>query len=117
MKKSPLPYLKHILDEVNYLISRTQSLKKERFAEGEDLQRAFVRSLEIMGETAKKVPMDFREKYNHVDWKGMAGMRDRRIHEYDTVDYEEVWNVVTEEVPLDKQQIEKIIAAKADSNE
>ena len=117
MKKSPLPYLKHILDKANYLMSRTKWLKREKFAEDEDLQRAFVRSLEIMGEAAKKVPMDFRETYKQVNWKRMAGMRDRLIHEYDTVDYEEVWKVVTKEVPLDKQQLEKIIAAEADSNE
>ena len=86
------------------------------FVKDKKTVNAVLRSLEIMGEAAKKVPTDFREKYKQVDWKGMAGMRDRLIHEYDTVDYDAVWKVVTKEVPPLRQQIEKIIRTESASD-
>lgn len=113
IRKSPIPYLRHIVNEAAYLIDRSKRLHEAEFMENDDLLRAFVRSLEIMGEAAKKVPAEFRKKYGAVDWKGMAGMRDRLIHAYDTVDYEEVWKVVTKEVPTVKRQIEEIIETES----
>jgi len=92
-------------------------LSEAEFLANADLQRAFVRSLEIIGEAAKKVPLDFRNKYAQVDWKGMAGMRDRLIHEYDTVNFGLVWQVLTREIPRDKQSITQIIAEESQSDE
>ena len=58
-----------------------------------------MRSLEIIGEAAKKVPEDFRAQYAGVEWRAMAGMRDRLIHDYFGVDFELVWDVVQRRVP------------------
>lgn len=60
MLPSPLEYLRHILDEIEYLMSRAQGLISDEFIHDETLKRAFVRSLEIIGEAAKKVPDDFK---------------------------------------------------------
>ena len=60
MSFEPRDYLRHILIEADYLISRGQGLSYEAFLADETLQRAFVRSLEIIGEAAKKVPEGFR---------------------------------------------------------
>lgn len=109
MSRSALEYLRHILDEAEYLMDRVQGLTKDDFMRDATLQRAFVRSLEIIGEAAKKIPSDFRQKYNYVDWRAMAGMRDRLIHAYFGVDYEIVWDVVTAKVPALHQEIKSII--------
>lgn len=115
MPKSPIPNLRHILNEANYLIKHTKRLKKSKFLSDDTLLRGFVRSLEIIGEATKRLPTEFREKYTQVDWKGMAGMRDRLIHEYDTVDYDTVWDVVTKEVPPLQKKIEVIIEEESNS--
>jgi uncharacterized protein with HEPN domain len=39
----------------------------------------------------------------------MARMRDRLIHHYFGVDYELVWNIVIEHIPILKVQIEKLL--------
>ena len=72
-------------------------------------QRAFARSLSVIGEAVKKLSPEFREKHAEVEWKTIAGMRDRLIHEYFGVDYEIVWDVVVNEVPKFKEQIEKLL--------
>jgi len=77
MSSEPREYLRHILVEVNYLISQRPGLKFEDFIVDETLRRAVVRSLEIIGEAAKKVPSEFRAQHPTVEWRAMAGMRDR----------------------------------------
>jgi uncharacterized protein with HEPN domain len=77
----------------------------------ETLRRAFIRSLEIIGEAAKKVPADFRAQYPVVEWRAMAGMRDRLIHDYFGVDYELVWDVVQKRIPQLRDQIASILEA------
>jgi uncharacterized protein with HEPN domain/predicted nucleotidyltransferase len=106
---SILEYLRHIRDEADYLVAQAQRVTKETFMQDKTLQRAFVRSLEIIGEAAKKVPSDFRQQYSSIDWKALAGVRDRLIHGYFGVDYEIVWDIVTTKVPVLHKEIQHIL--------
>ena len=111
MSFEPRDYLRHILVEADYLIGRSGGLSFEAFSADETLRRAFVRSLEIIGEAAKKVPEDFRASHPSVEWRAMAGMRDRLIHDYFGVDFELVWDVVRQRIPKLRDQITLILKA------
>lgn len=99
MYKDPEDYLRHIADECVYLLQVSNGLTKNAFLTDETIKRAVVRSLEIIGEATKKMPKGFREKHENIPWKSMAGMRDRLIHDYLGVNYEIVWEVVSEKIP------------------
>ena len=60
MSPSPLEYLRHIVDEADYLAAAAEGLTIEQFMLDDTIKRAFVRSLEIVGEAAKKVPTELR---------------------------------------------------------
>jgi uncharacterized protein with HEPN domain len=105
-------YLRHILAEADYLVAHTAGLERGEFLASETLRRAFVRSLEIIGEAAKQVPEGFRAEYQAVDWRAMSGMRDRLIHGYFGVDYELVWDVVQNRIPHLRRQVLSILEAR-----
>ncbi len=70
---------------------------------------AVVRSLEVIGEAAKKMPDSMKKKYPEIPWKRMTGMRDKLIHEYFGIDLEIVWEVVNTELPPIKPLIQKVL--------
>jgi uncharacterized protein with HEPN domain len=109
MSKEPLEFLKHIADECNYLLSISDNLSKDDFLENETLKRAVVRSLEIIGEATKKIPADFKVKWSSIQWKNMAGMRDRLIHDYIGVNYSIVWDVFKNKIPELFRQISEVL--------
>lgn len=109
MSKQPEEYLKHILKEILYLLASSKDTNEDKFMYDETLQRAYSRSLEIIGEATKKLPKEFTEKYPQIDWSLMAGMRDKLIHHYFGVDYAIVWDVVNNEIPKLKPQIQELI--------
>ncbi len=109
MSKEPIEFLKHISEECAYLLSVSKDLSKDDFLGDETLKRAVVRSLEIIGEATKKIPVDFKIKWNSIKWKNMAGMRDRLIHDYIGVNYLIVWDVVKNKIPELFDQIQEII--------
>lgn len=99
MSLSYTEYLRHILAEMDYLLRHSDGLTQERFLADETLQRAFVRSLEIIGEATRQLPNGFRAEYENIDWRAMAGMRDVLIHRYFGVNLQIVWDVITAEIP------------------
>lgn len=110
MSFEPREYLRHILAEADYLIEHSRDLTAAEFQSNETLRRAFVHSLAIIGEAAKRLPEDFRAAHPGVEWRAMAGMRDRLVHGYFGVDYELVWDVVTNKVPALRRQVAAILA-------
>jgi len=97
------------MDEIDFLMSHVGSLEFEDLLEDELLQRGVIRSLEIIGEASKNVSLELKEAHPEIEWRMMAGMRDKLIHHYFQVNWKIVWNVLTKEVPMLKIQIERIL--------
>lgn len=101
--------LKHIFDEIIFVLHYTADKTKEQVLNDEVLCRAVVRSIEIIGEATKKLDEDFKTQNPHIEWKKIARTRDKLIHDYFGIDYDIVWDIVTAKLPGLKDHLEDII--------
>ena len=109
MFPSQAEFLKHILDECNYLLQEYSTNTFEDFINDTRLSKAICRSLEIIGEAAGHIHNDIKTKYNEVAWKEMSAIRNKIIHDYFGIDYDIVWDTLKTDIPVLKEWIEIII--------
>jgi len=107
--KHNIIYLKHIIDEIDFILTETKNLPFDSFTENEIYTRAFSRSIEIIGEAVKNLSQEFRERHSDIEWKKISGMRDKIIHHYFNVDYELIWDVIKNKLPEIKVKIQKVL--------
>ena len=117
MYRSNEELFKHVFDEIVFLESETRTISKEVLLKDEKTQRAFARSIEIIGEAVKNISSDVIIKYKEVPWRNIAGMRDKLIHGYFSVDYEIVWDVAKNIIPEFKNQLIKIMDTEKKKND
>jgi uncharacterized protein with HEPN domain len=72
-------------------------------------QSAVLHQLLIIGEAVKRLSPEFRGAHPEVPWKLIAGTRDKLIHFYEGVDLDEVWKMVTADLPQLIRRIELLV--------
>ena len=102
--------LRHIFDEIAFLEEESGKLTPEEFLADGKSQRAFARSIEIIGEAVKNLSKELTSRYPNIAWKNIAGMRDKLIHGYFSVNYKLVWDVAKNVAPDFKEQLRRIEA-------
>ncbi len=110
MYPSHLEFIKHIEDECVFLLKVILGKTQQQILDDEILCKAIVRSLEIIGEASKKVDEQLKTKYPQIDWKSMAGMRDKLIHDYFGIDYDIVLDAIANDIPELHHEIKRLLS-------
>jgi len=117
MTRDYIDYIDDILNSVEEIEEFIYGMDYDTFSSDRKTENAVIRSLEVMGEAAAKIPDTIREKYPDIPWKRMVGMRNKLIHNYFGVDSDIVWAVSTEEIPPLKVHIKRLLDdMEADQN-
>jgi len=106
--RSPQERLLDIL-EAMARIEPYVALGKARFLEDELIQVWIVHHLERIGEAAARLGREFHEAHPQVPWREMVAMRNLLVHEYFSVDLEEVRETAVRDLPLLKAQIQTLL--------
>lgn len=97
--ENPEEILEDILTAGKQAMQFVEGMTYSDFKYSLKTQFAVVRALEIMGEATKRLPLEFRQQHTSLPWRDMAGMRDKLIHGYTSVDYDVVWRTIRDDLP------------------
>ena len=109
MKDEFLDYIEDIIDAMDKAEILLTDVDYEQFAADFKINFAAVRALEIVGEATKQLPSSLRDRYPHIPWREMAGMRDKMIHGYRNVNLKTVWDTVKNRIPIVKPMVQQIL--------
>jgi len=98
-RRSSADYVDDILQAAEKAVAFLGPMTLTAFRADEKTLFAVIRALEIVGEAAKRIPDPVRESHGQIPWRSMAGIRDKLVHDYVTVDHEVVWKTVVEDLP------------------
>ena len=99
--------LSHVLDAVAEIEAYTRD-GRVAFVGDRKTQSAVIRPLEIIGEAVKNLSAGLTEAEPGVPWRQIAGARDRLIHAYFSVDLDAVWNMVEQDLPVLRANVQRI---------
>ncbi len=101
-------FIDDINDSIRAIESFVEGLSQEDFKKDRKTFSATIRELEIIGEAVNNISDELKQKYLHVLWQEIRSFRNKIVHEYFGVDIRIVWDVITNELPILKRQIERI---------
>ncbi len=109
---------KEFLGDINEAIERIFSyideVSYEEFLQKTIIQDAVVRNLEIIGEAVKNLSKDVKKSHTDIEWKSVAGIRDKIIHFYFGVNWSILWSVVKDKLPELKEKVNTILKEVSD---
>ncbi len=108
MKRLYTDYFKDITDSIKDIENFIGKQSFKQFIKDRKTTNAVIRSLEVIGEAARNIPREIKNRYPSIPWKKMSGMRDKIVHEYFGVDFEIVWKTIKEDLP----KLQDMIQAK-----
>jgi uncharacterized protein with HEPN domain len=99
-KRDAKTALRSMLDHATEAVSLVRDKARADLDSERMLNLALMRLLEIVGEAANRVPREEREQYPNIPWQEIVSLRNRLIHGYDSVDFDILWTIVTNDLPL-----------------
>jgi uncharacterized protein with HEPN domain len=91
------------------VIEFTRGVDELTFFDDVKTQSAVLHQLMVLGEAVKRLSSEFRLQHPAIPWPLIAGMRNNLIHEYDSVDMDEVWRTADRDIPHLLNQLERLL--------
>jgi uncharacterized protein with HEPN domain len=105
--------LRHMLDAACEATQMARGKTRADLDTERPLNLSLVRLLEIVGEAASRVPVSERAQYSGIPWGQIVGLRNRLIHGYDNVDFDILWEIVTQDLAPLIAELEKILSSNS----
>lgn len=73
--------LNDIIEAIERIYTYTEGMNYETFLSDNKTVDAVIRNFEIIGEAATKLPEEFKDNNQQVNWHRIKGMRNRMAHD------------------------------------
>ncbi len=100
-------YLIHILECIDR-IERYTADGDEAFMDDTKTQDAVLRNLQTLAESTQHLSDELRQKYPTIEWRNIAAFRNVAVHDYLGIDLKQTWDIVADDLPVLKRQIEVV---------
>ena len=101
--------LLHILEAIDEILSYTINTDLKSFLSNSMMRFACVKQIEIIGEAANSITPETKAVFTDLEWKQIIGMKHILVHEYFGVDFDLIWQVVIDDLPVLKEKILLVI--------
>ena len=91
-------YLRDMRDFCDRIVSYSDGLAREDFERHDLTYDAIVRNIELLGEAARQIPAEVRDRANSIEWQKIIALRNILIHGYFGIDDDILWDVVTNRI-------------------
>jgi uncharacterized protein with HEPN domain len=109
MPKDELVYVGHMLDKAYEALSLVRGKTRQDYDRDLVLRLALTHLIQVIGEAARRVSPQFRDRNPQIPWEAIAGMRSKIVHDYMNVDEDIVWDSVTQELQPLIEELRKIV--------
>ena len=113
MPKDEFVYVGHMLDKAHEALSLVRGKTRHDYDSDTALRLALTHLIQVIGETARRVSSQFRERHPAIPWDAIAGMRSKIVHDYMDVDEDMVWDSVTQELQPLIEELKKVLPSES----
>ena len=100
--------VRHMLDAMERITELCKGLGREQLRRHEGTTEMILFNLMVLGEAANNITREFAEKNPDVDWKGLAGVRHKIVHDYADIDYDTIWDILQNDIPDEYAKVKAV---------
>ena len=100
--------VRHMLDAMERIAELSRGLEREQLRRHENTTEMILFNLMVLGEAANNITREFAAKNPDVDWKGLAGVRHKIVHDYADIDYDTIWDILQNDIPDEYAKVKAV---------
>jgi uncharacterized protein with HEPN domain len=109
MQKDDYVYIGHMVDMIYLATGKVKGKTRPEYDADENLRLALTHLVQVIGEAARRVSLEFQQAHPQIPWKKIIAMRHKVVHDYLHVDFDIVWDVVAVNLPQLLSDLESIL--------
>ena len=92
--------IRHMANALAKIVEKSHGVTRKDLVEGEDNTELIIHYLTILGEASNNISDDYAASHPEIDFKGMAGLRHKLVHDYANIDMDIIWDVIKNDIPV-----------------